>query len=233
MSEKTIQNVNIQPEEHEPKGDKVHFITAHLEHLMDIFEIGIAVIVAFGFIISVFPLLKELPLLASMSTGTESYRHFLENALDLVIGIEFIKMLIKHTPGSVVEVLLFALSRHMVLEGGNAMENLLTVCAIALIFVIRKFLFIDSFEFLTEENKGMDWLSDWKEIRKGGAQRVKEGIKKEKAAMLKKKAVADQVRAKKVNAGGAEPKKSEPIPGEYREVIPPGRTSSADSEQHE
>ena len=95
------------------------------------------------------------------------------------------------------------------------------------------FLFIASFEFLTEENKGMDWLSDWKEIRKGGAQRVKEGIKKEKAAMLKKKAAADQVRAKKVNAGGAEPKKSEPIPGEYREVIPPGRTSSADSEQHE
>ena len=169
MSEKNIQNVNIQPEEHEPKGDKVHFITAHLEHLMDIFEIGIAVIVAFGFIISVFPLLKELPLLASMSTGTESYRHFLENALDLVIGIEFIKMLIKHTPGSVVEVLLFALSRHMVLEGGNAMENLLTVCAIAIIFAIRRFLFIESFEFLTEKNSGLDWLSDWKEIKKGGS----------------------------------------------------------------
>ena len=233
MSEKNIQNVNIQPEEHEPKGDKVHFITAHLEHLMDIFEIGIAVIVAFGFIISVFPLLKELPLLASMSTGTESYRHFLENALDLVIGIEFIKMLIKHTPGSVVEVLLFALSRHMVLEGGNAMENLLTVCAIALIFVIRKFLFIDSFEFLTEGNKGQDWLSDWKEIRKGGAEKVKEGIKKEKAAMLKKNAAADQVRVKKGKAGGAAPKKSEPIPGEYREVSAPGKTSSADSEIHE
>ena len=228
MSEKNIQNVNIQPEEHEPKGDKVHFITAHLEHLMDIFEIGIAVIVAFGFIISVFPLLKELPLLASMSTGTESYRHFLENALDLVIGIEFIKMLIKHTPGSVVEVLLFALSRHMVLEGGNAMENLLTVCAIALIFVIRKFLFIDSFEFLTEENKGMDWLSDWKEIRKGGASKVKAGIEKEKTVMKKKKASAEQAHVKKENAKesalkktggiGEKPEKSEPITGEYREV---------------
>ena len=48
--------------------------------------------------------------------------------MDLVIGIEFIKMLIKHTPGSVVEVLLFALSRHMVLEGkdgqAQAMEAL-------------------------------------------------------------------------------------------------------------
>ena len=194
MSENNNHNENIQSTEHEPKGDRIHFITANLEHLMDIFEICIAVIVAFGFIVSVFPLMKELPLLASMSTGTESYRHFLENALDLVIGIEFIKMLIKHTPGSVVEVLLFALSRHMVLEGGNAMENLLTVCAIALIFVIRKFLFINSFEFVTDENKGMDWLSDWKEIRKGGAEKVKAGIEKEK------------------------PKKSEPVMGEYREV---------------
>ena len=228
MSENNIQNENNQTDEHELKGDRVHFITAHLEHLMDIFEIGIAIIVAFGFIISVFPLLKELPMLASMSTGTESYRHFLENALDLVIGIEFIKMLIKHTPGSVVEVLLFALSRHMVLEGGNAMENLLTVCAIALIFVIRKFLFINSFEFLSEENKGQDWLSDWKEIRKGGAEKVKAGIEKEKTAIKKKKLSAEQAHAKKENAkeavpkktdeSGEKPKKSEPVMGEYREV---------------
>jgi hypothetical protein len=134
---------------------------------MDIFEIGIAIIVAFGFIISVYPLVRELPLLGSMSQGTVSYRHFLESALDLVIGIEFIKMLIKHTPGSVIEVLLFALSRHMVLEGGNSMENLLTVCAIAIIFVTRKFLFVETFEF-SATDKVPDWLSDWKEIKKTG-----------------------------------------------------------------
>lgn len=228
MSENANQNENIQQNEHELKGDRIHFITANLEHLMDIFEICIAIIAAFGFIISVFPLLKELPLLGSMSTGTVSYRHFLENALDLVIGIEFIKMLIKHTPGSVVEVLLFALSRHMVLEGGNAMENLLTVCAIALIFVIRKFLFIDSFEFLSEENKGQDWLSDWKEMRKRGTAKVKEGTEKEKTAMKKKKAPAEQAHAKKENVkeavpkktekSGEKPDKSEPVMGEYREV---------------
>ena len=154
--------------EHETNGDKIHRITAYLEHLMDIFEIGIAIIAAFGFIISVYPLVRELPLLGSMSQGTVSYRHFLESALDLVIGIEFIKMLIKHTPGSVAEVLLFALARHMVLSGGSATENLLTVCAIAIIFAIRKFLFVESFEF-TNSDKPVDWLSDWKEMRKGGS----------------------------------------------------------------
>ena len=153
----------------EAKGDRAHRITGYLEHLMDIFEIGIAIIVAVGFIMSVVPLVTNIPLLMSHSEGTAAYRHFLESALDLVIGIEFIKMLIKHTPGSVVEVLLFALSRHMVLEGGNAMENLLTVCAIAVIFAIRRFLFVESFEFL-KRGEGQDWLSDWKHIvKKGGA----------------------------------------------------------------
>lgn len=152
---------------HNEKGDRVHKITGYLEHLMDIFEIGIAIIVAVGFIASVVLLVTEMPLLLSHSEGTAAYRHFLESALDLVIGIEFIKMLIKHTPGSVVEVLLFALSRHMVLEGGNALENLLTVCAIAVIFAIRRFLNIESFDFLAKSSDE-DWLTDWKSITKKG-----------------------------------------------------------------
>ena len=35
-------------------------------------------------------------------------RGFLERALDIVIGVEFIKMLAKHSPGSSLEVLLYA-----------------------------------------------------------------------------------------------------------------------------
>lgn len=173
-------------------GDRIHRLTAYLEHLMDIFEIGIAIIVALGFCASVYPLVRELPLLGSLSSGTTAYRHFLESALDLVIGIEFIKMLIKHTPGSVVEVLLFALSRHMVLEGGNAMENLLTVCAIAVIFAIRRFLYIESFEFFNNATE-VDWLSDWKNIRKKG----NEDTAKKEEDIIEKDEVIEKVGEKK------------------------------------
>ena len=157
---------------HNEKGDRVHKITGYLEHLMDIFEIGIAITVAVGFIASVVLLVTEIPLLLSHSAGTEAYRHFLESALDLVIGIEFIKMLIKHTPGSVVEVLLFAIARHAILAGGTALENLLTILSIAVIFAVRKFIFIESFDFL-EDGSTVDWLSDWKEIiNKGNGDKV-------------------------------------------------------------
>ncbi len=40
-------------------------------------------------------------------------RTFLERGLDIVIGIEFIKMLAKHSPGCSLEVLLYAIARHL------------------------------------------------------------------------------------------------------------------------
>ena len=67
-------------------------------------------------------------------------RTFLERALDIVIGIEFIKMLAKHSPGSVLEVLLYAIARHMIVGHEDAVQNLVSVGAIALIFIIRKYL---------------------------------------------------------------------------------------------
>ena len=149
------------------EGDWIHKVIGHMEHLMDLFEIALAFIVAFGFVISVIPLLKEMPNLVSHSSGTAEFHEFLENTLTLVIGIEFIKMLIKHTPGSVVEVLLFAIARHAILAGGTALENLLTILSIAVIFLIRKYIFIESFDFL-EDGSTVDWLSDWKEIIKKG-----------------------------------------------------------------
>ena len=134
---------------------------------MDLFEIGLAFVVAFGFVVSVIPLLKEMPELVSHSSGTAEFHEFLENTLTLVIGIEFIKMLIKHTPVSVIEVLLFAIARHAILASGTALENLLTILSIAVIFAIRKFIFVESFEY-DEEGAGIDWLNDWKEIMKRG-----------------------------------------------------------------
>ena len=172
------------------EGDWIHKVIGHMEHLMDLFEIALAFIVAFGFVVSVIPLLKEVPHLMSHSSGTAEFHEFLENTLTLVIGIEFIKMLIKHTPvtlvigiefikmlikhtpGSVVEVLLFAIARHAILAGGTALENLLTILSIAVIFAVRKFIFIESFDFL-EDGSTVDWLSDWKEIiNKGNGDKV-------------------------------------------------------------
>ena len=104
----------------------------------------LSAIVLVALLLSVAPLLQLLPGLLTHGNSVE-VREFLERALDIVIGIEFIKMLAKHSPGSVLEVLLYAIARHMIVGHEDAVQNLVSVGAIALIFIIRKFFFVPSF----------------------------------------------------------------------------------------
>ena len=83
--------------------------------------------------------------LAGDPKAHEGFTVFLGHAFNLIIGVEFIKMLAKHTPGSAIEVLLFAIARQMVVEHTSPLENLIGIVTIALIFAIRKFLFVPSF----------------------------------------------------------------------------------------
>ena len=107
-------------------------------------EIVLSGLVLIGLLLSFIPLLKWMPGLLFDGNDVE-IRGFLERALDIVIGVEFIKMLAKHSPGSSLEVLLYAIARHMVVGHESALENLLSVGAIALIFVVRKFFFVPAF----------------------------------------------------------------------------------------
>ena len=107
-------------------------------------EVVLSAIVLVALLLSVVPLLQSLPGLLTHGNSVE-VREFLERALDIVIGIEFIKMLAKHSPGSVLEVLLYAIARHMIVGHEDAVQNLVSVGAIALIFIIRKYFFVSSF----------------------------------------------------------------------------------------
>lgn len=103
-------------------------------------EVLLSGLVLIGLLFSVVPLIRWMPGL--LFDGNEAeIRTFLERSLDIVIGIEFIKMLAKHSPGSSLEVLLYAIARHLVVGHDSAVENLLSVGAIALIFIVRKFFF--------------------------------------------------------------------------------------------
>ena len=109
-----------------------------------ILEVVLSGIVLAALLMSIVPLVELMPGLLTDADSLE-IRTFLERALDIVIGIEFIKMLAKHSPGSVLEVLLYAIARHMVVGHESAIENLLSVGAIALIFIVRKFFFVPAF----------------------------------------------------------------------------------------
>ncbi len=67
--------------------------------------------------------------------------YYLESAMTLAIGIEFVKMLCTHMPETIIEILLFAISRQMIVEHLSTTETILGVGAIAGLFAVRKYLF--------------------------------------------------------------------------------------------
>jgi hypothetical protein len=67
--------------------------------------------------------------------------YYMEYAMSIAIGVEFVKMLCTHQPGTIIEVLLFATARQMIVEHLNVYETLVGIGAIAALFAIRKFLF--------------------------------------------------------------------------------------------
>jgi len=71
------------------------------------------------------------------------FQTLLSTTLTLVIGVEFVKMLYRHTYDSVVNVLLFAIARLMIIDYESTIDVLIGVVAIAILFAAKKFL-IDS-----------------------------------------------------------------------------------------
>lgn len=65
---------------------------------------------------------------------------FLSMTLMIVMGVEFVRMLVLHTPNAVIDVLLFAIARQMIATHSDALETLLGVASVAAIFGIKKFL---------------------------------------------------------------------------------------------
>lgn len=75
-----------------------------------------------------------------MQMDPDFFTEFLSNGLSLVVGVEFVKMLCRHSSQTVVEVLMFATARQMVVEHLKTWQTLVGVIAIAILFAIRKYL---------------------------------------------------------------------------------------------
>ena len=105
-----------------------------------IFELFISVIVGLGIIVFAVKLIIEFADIDYLKSSSATLVAVLDKAIVLAIGAEFIKMLCKHTPETVIEVLAFALARQLIVGHASPVENLITVIAIAILFAVRRFL---------------------------------------------------------------------------------------------
>ena len=66
--------------------------------------------------------------------------HLLHNLLTIVVGLEFVRMLIDTTPNNILEVLTVAITRHVILSHENPWSNIASIACIAALFAIRRYL---------------------------------------------------------------------------------------------
>ena len=79
-------------------------------------------------------------------------KKFLAVALLLVIGVELVLMLLSHSTSSILELVLFAIARKMLVYSETMMDLLIGTAAIAIIFLTRKFLMSPKYSYEREGN---------------------------------------------------------------------------------
>ena len=115
----------------------LHKIRKVLFYSISALELAAAIMIALGIVAHLFMINSVWALL-----GMDGLDTFLEYMFDALIGIELVKLLCRHDLTSMVEVLLFAVTRYLILHHGQSLEVLLGVISIAVLFAVRKFLFI-------------------------------------------------------------------------------------------
>ena len=133
------------PHSNDPKVQaKIEKITKR-DHVIDhLFRRALHYIERIIAIITIVALLAALGLeiyeMFTMEGYFQEVNHVLHNLLTIVVGLEFVRMLIDNTPANILEVLTVAITRHVVLTHEDPLSNLASVACIAGLFAIRRYL---------------------------------------------------------------------------------------------
>ena len=122
--------------------DKITRRDRTTEHL---FRRALHIIERFIAVITILALLGSLGLeIVHMFTEGSGYfadvNHMLHNLLTIVVGLEFVRMLIDTTPANILEVLTVDITRHVVLSHDDPWSNVACIACIAGLFAIRRYL---------------------------------------------------------------------------------------------
>lgn len=112
-----------------------------LQRLLYVFEFAMAVIIFVGIIVSLPDLFKYMLEIVN-SAQAHSYKlfqSFLAHVLLMVIGLEFVAMLITHEEYQVIYIMIMVVARKMLIYGDNTRDLFIGVLAIAVLFVVRKY----------------------------------------------------------------------------------------------
>ncbi len=109
-------------------------------------ECVVGTLIAIAICFSLVGIIMDIPSGSLLSDG--SLLLFLQQLIGIVIGIEFLRLMFLHTLDATVELIIIAIVRQLLVEHVSPFEVLILVLSLAILFVIRKFLFIKKIDGL-------------------------------------------------------------------------------------
>lgn len=132
-------------------------VSNKIDHSFTFLETLLAIIIILGVIVSSFTLLFQLRsmAIATISNSQEIFNYdlfkrFISFILILVIGVELGEMLMRRNPGTIIEILMLAIARKLLIYSEHSYEFVLGVLAIGGLFAIRRYLFLEDFSPRTQ-----------------------------------------------------------------------------------
>ena len=112
-----------------------------LQKLLYVLEICMSILIIIGIIISIPDLIKYMTaiVVSGRSYSYDLYQAFLSHVLLMVIGLEFVAMLISHEEYQIIYIMTMVVARKMLVYGSDTMSLFIGVAAIAILFIVRKY----------------------------------------------------------------------------------------------
>ena len=118
----------------EKRDHRVEHVFRRILHFIERAIAAITILVLLGALaVELFQMITVVGYLSDIET-------YLHNVLTIVVGLEFVRMLIDTTPASILEVLTVAITRHVILSHDDPWSNVACIACIAGLFAIRRFL---------------------------------------------------------------------------------------------
>lgn len=184
----------------EEQKDEMRFID-RLRHFTYDLSVYIQYFIAFAIIVAIIVTLLSLPIQISRLTDvdSESLIGFLKYTINILIAIELIRVLCNQTLDTIVEILLIAITRELIIEHMTTWEILFGIVAVGVLFLIRKYLFVSQLdkEIRTEFHPRMKKFRD-KKGRSAFGTAASAGVMNEDGSMAQDATVSENGMTDKV-----------------------------------
>lgn len=112
-----------------------------LKKILYILEMIMSILILIGIVISIPDLIKYMTaiLVSRRSYSYDLFQSFISHVLLMVIGLEFVAMLISHEEYQIIYIMTMVVARKMLVYGDDTASLFVGVAAISILFIVRKY----------------------------------------------------------------------------------------------